>query len=67
MQGKSVWIVKPGENSNRGRGIEIFNNIKQIEEFISSQKGSKFVIQKYIDNPLLIEKRKFDIRVFGLA
>ena len=62
-----MWIVKPGENSNRGKGIEIFNKIDQIEEFIQNQIGSKFVIQKYIDNPLLIEKRKFDIRVFGLA
>ena len=28
---------------------------------------TKFVIQKYITNPLLIERRKFDIRCFGLA
>ena len=25
--GTSIWIVKPGENSNRGRGIQIFGEI----------------------------------------
>lgn len=27
---------------------------------------STFIIQKYIDNPLLIHRRKFDFRVFAL-
>ena len=27
----SVWIVKPGENSNRGYGICILENLKDIE------------------------------------
>jgi hypothetical protein len=26
--GTSIWIVKPGENSNRGRGIQIFGEIE---------------------------------------
>lgn len=71
-EGDKIWIVKPGENSNRGKGIHIFDDINQIREFVEStarenDNKTKFVIQKYLTNPLLIEKRKFDLRVFGVA
>jgi len=29
-------------------------------------KSSSFIIQKYIESPLLFENRKFDIRVWAL-
>jgi len=29
-----VWICKPGENANRGRGIRVFNNILKIKSFL---------------------------------
>lgn len=31
---KSIWICKPGENSNRGRGIIVCKDLKQIQAFI---------------------------------
>lgn len=66
-QGEKVWIVKPGENTNRGKGIKVCNSIESIEDFISNNKeGRTFIIQKYIEKPLLVHKRKFDIRCFGL-
>ena len=53
--------MKPGSKS-RGRGIEVFNNIDSIFQYIKSNPGAKWVVQKYIENPLIINKKKFDIR-----
>lgn len=63
---KNLWLVKP-EGLNRGRGIEVFNNIKDIMNFVC-MKGPKmrYVIQKYIEKPMLYHQRKFDIRVWAL-
>lgn len=31
---KNVWIIKPGENSNRGNGISIFDNLEDVKYYI---------------------------------
>lgn len=65
---KNCWIIKPGENTNRGNGIEVSKSLQEIKRIIQSSSKSQrtYIIQKYIDNPLLVNKRKFDFRVFGL-
>jgi hypothetical protein len=69
---KRLWIVKPGENSNRGNGITIhseFEKIRQLMEVEMSDSANAkktFIIQKYIDKPFLYNKRKFDIRCYML-
>lgn len=56
------WIVKPGENTNRGSGIQFCKDIDQVKEIVSKAKrlanGEKrsYIVQKYIDNPLLYQK-----------
>ena len=67
-----LWIVKPGENSNRGNGITIYSDFDKINAWVQSEISGEnnpkktFIIQKYIDRPLLYNKRKFDIRCYML-
>ena len=68
----NLWILKPGENTNQGKGITICGNIDEIRAEIKSNPHPRtgqhtYIIQQYIDRPLLIHKRKFDIRCYALV
>ena len=65
----NIWIVKPGENSNRGNGITVCSKLREIKQIVSQSdydKRKTFILQKYIEKPALYRKRKFDIRCFGM-
>jgi len=62
---KNIWIVKPAGLS-RGRGISCFKNLIEIQDYVKG-KESQWIVQKYMENPLIIHKRKFDIRQWILV
>ncbi len=37
----NLWIIKPGENSNRGQGIEIADNLQEIKKIVNQKKYHK--------------------------
>ncbi|OMJ66566.1 hypothetical protein SteCoe_36543 [Stentor coeruleus] len=60
----NIWIIKPGQKS-RGRDISIHTRIRDIYDYTNS--SDMCVVQKYIENPLLINSKKFDIRQWVLV
>lgn len=60
---KNIWIMKPG-NKCRGRGIQLIKDVKDVGRIMDLKL--KYVVQKYIERPLIIYNTKFDIRQWFL-
>ena len=46
---RNIWIIKPGENSNRGCGIQVVQEYAEIRQMIgNSGKGSIPIFSKNI-------------------
>ncbi|KXZ54003.1 hypothetical protein GPECTOR_5g114 [Gonium pectorale] len=68
--GGATWIMKPSSRS-QGKGIFLINKLSQIKQWSvgslppALRSGTdSYVVSRYIDNPLLIGGKKFDMRIY---
>ncbi|KAK3105402.1 hypothetical protein FSP39_024394 [Pinctada imbricata] len=74
---REMWICKP-TGMNQGKGIFIIRSKEELDKLLeerdqrreqlakSSRPMMTRIVQRYIQNPLLLEGRKFDIRAYLL-
>ena len=55
-----VMIAKP----SKGRGGDGIFLVKRFNDLTKSALHHDFLLQRYIENPLLIDRKKFDLRVY---
>ena len=66
---KALWIVKP-VNLSRGRGVHILKGEAEFKYLYKRAKTltvpPQILISRYIDKPHLINKKKYDLRIYVL-
>ena len=54
------FICKP----SRGRGGEGISLIKKFHDLPRNANHNEYLVQRYVENPLLVQSKKFDIRLY---
>jgi tubulin polyglutamylase TTLL9 len=73
QQAGAIWIMKPIGKA-QGKGIFLFNKLSQINEWKKDHRwkadeaqAETYVVQRYIENPMLVGGKKFDLRIYVLV
>ncbi|EQC38474.1 hypothetical protein SDRG_04182 [Saprolegnia diclina VS20] len=62
-----TWIMKPSA-SNKGAEVNVFDTYAKFKAIITEWTDIReWVVQAYVQRPLLLKKRKFHVRVYVVA
>ena len=67
-EGEGILIIKPlGVGAGGGEGIEYITSKEDLKEFVATHKKKQYLVSKYIRNPMLIEGKKFHLRMYFMV
>ncbi|KDO20703.1 hypothetical protein SPRG_13914 [Saprolegnia parasitica CBS 223.65] len=61
-----MWIMKPTSKA-QGKGIFLINKLSQTKKWATAKSVEGYVVSRYIEQPLLIGGKKFDLRMYVLV
>ena len=65
---EGILIIKPlGVGAGGGEGIEYISSKEDLKEFIATHKKKQYLVSKYIRNPMLVEGKKFHLRMYFMV
>jgi glutathione synthase/RimK-type ligase-like ATP-grasp enzyme len=59
----ACFIGKPQAGA-QGDCIILFRDIKELELKLSCKNNAEYVVQRYIDKPMLVKGYKYDLRIY---